>query len=295
MPWRALLIVFASLLCLAVAVGVAAISAPLQTLNLLQPRGAREIVADISYGAHPRQQLDLFRPQQTAPAAGHPVVVFFYGGSWNRGSRAEYRFVGEALASRGMLTVLVDYRLYPEVRYPDFLEDSAAAVAWVQREVARHGGDVKRLFIAGHSAGAYNAAMLALDARWLNAHGTSPAALAGWVGLAGPYDFYPMTNPDAQPVFFHPNYPKDSQPMAFASRAAPRTLLAAARADTLVSPQRNSKQLADKLVASGAPVSLKFYERVSHTTLIGALAWPLRWMAPVLDDLAAFVDAEVRK
>ena len=62
------------------------------------------------------------------------MVVFFYGGSWNHGERHDYRFVGEALAARGIVTVIPDYRLYPQVRYPDFLKDNAAAVAWALRQ-----------------------------------------------------------------------------------------------------------------------------------------------------------------
>jgi acetyl esterase/lipase len=217
------------------------------------------------------------------------VVVFFYGGSWNSGDRSQYPFVGAALAARGVMTLVADYRLYPEVRYPDFLSDSALALAYSLEHAAQLGGDPKRVFVMGHSAGGYNAAMLALDARWLKAAGHSPAELAGWIGLAGPYDFYPITNEDAKPVFFHPNYPENSQPIAFISAASPRTFLAAAVDDKLVNPQRNTRQMAEKLQAAGVSVTLKTYPRASHTTLIGAFAWPLRWIAPVLDDVQAFI------
>ena len=290
MNWRTSVWICASALLATGALGAAAVLAPSQTLELLQPTSGREHIADVAYGPHSRHKLDLFVPRAAPPAPGHPVVVFFYGGSWNRGSRAEYRFVGDALAARGVLTVLVDYRLYPEVRYPDFLDDSARAVAWVLREAAQHGGNPKRVFLAGHSAGAYNAAMLALDARWLGAHGATPSALAGWVGLSGPYDFFPMKNPDARPVFFHPHYPKDSQPIDFARPGAPPAFLAAARDDALVDPQRNTRQLAEKLAAVGVAVRLELYDKVNHATLIGAVAWPLRWLAPVLDDVVGFVE-----
>jgi acetyl esterase/lipase len=187
------------------------------------------------------------------------------------------------------MTLVTDYRIYPEVRYPDFLSDSALALAYGLEHAAQLGGDPKRVFVMGHSAGGYNAAMLALDARWLKAAGHSPAELAGWIGLAGPYDFYPITNADAKPVFFHPNYPENSQPMAFISATSPRTFLAAAVEDKLVNPQRNTGQMAERLQAAGAAVTLKTYPRASHTTLIGAFAWPLRWIAPVLDDVQAFI------
>ena len=258
-------------------------------LNSVTTRSSYTLNADVAYGEHPRQKLDIYTPTAASPATGWPVVLFIYGGSWNDGARAQYRFVGEAMAARGVVTLVADYRLYPEVRYPDFLSDSALALAYGLDHAAQLGGDPKRVFVMGHSAGGYNAAMLALDARWLKAAGHAPSDLAGWIGLAGPYDFYPIVNPAAKPVFFHPNYPPNSQPIAFTSPNAPRSFLAAAADDKLVNPQRNAVQMADKLQAAGAPVTVKLYPHASHTTLIGAFAWPLRWIAPVLDDVHAFI------
>ncbi len=274
----------------AVMLSLAACS-PLGTLNAVIPGGSYTLTADVAYGPLARQRLDIYRPSSAAPAAGWPVVVFFYGGSWNRGEKGDYKFAAEALASRGVLTLVADYRLYPEVRYPDFLKDSALALGYGLKETARLGGDAKRVFVMGHSAGGYNAAMLALDARWLGEIGRKPSELAGFIGLAGPYEFLPMTNPDAQPVFFHPNYPPNTQPIEFASKAAPRTFLGAAVKDSLIDPQRNTVALAAKLTAAGAPVTLKMYDGVSHITLVASLARPLRFLAPTLDDVMAFIDA----
>jgi acetyl esterase/lipase len=260
-------------------------------LNAVTTGSSYTLRADVAYGTHPRQKLDIYSPKATPPATGWPVVVFIYGGSWNDGARAQYQFVGEALAARGVVTLVADYRLYPEARYPDFLSDSAQALAYGLDQAARLGGDPKRVFVMGHSAGGYNAAMLALDARWLKATGHGPNELAGWIGLAGPYDFYPIVNPAAKPVFFHPNYPQNSQPIGFASPKAPRSFLAAATDDKLVNPQRNTVQLAEKLQAEGVPITVKLYPHASHTTLIGAFAWPLRWIAPVLEDVLAFIAA----
>ena len=281
---RALVIAFAALVSLVAC-------SPLGTLNAVIPSGRYTISADVAYGALARQRLDIYRPSSTAPAAGWPVVVFFYGGSWNRGEKADYKFAGEALASRGVLTLVADYRLYPEVRYPDFLKDSASALGYGLKEAARLGGDPKRVFVMGHSAGGYNAAMLALDARWLAEIGRKPSELAGFIGLAGAYEFLPMTNPDAQPVFFHPNYPPNTQPIEFANKSAPRTFLGAALKDSLIDPQRNTVALAAKLQAAGAHVTLKMYDGVSHITLVASLARPLRFLAPTLDDVVAFINA----
>ena len=266
--------------------------APSATLNALVPTATHSVLADQAYGNDPRQRYDLYRPaavKHPAPAAGYPLVVFFYGGSWNRGERADYRFVAEALASRGIVVMVADYRLYPAVRYPAFLEDCAAVLALALDQAASLGADPSRVVVMGHSAGAYNAAMLALDPRWLRARGHHPRELAGWVGLAGPYDFLPIVNPEVQPVFMHPDYPALTQPIPMASPEAPASFIGAARTDSLVDPQRNSTQMAARLQALEVPVQLRLYDRVNHVSLIAAMAGPLRWLAPVHEDVVNFV------
>lgn len=266
--------------------------APVRVLNTLaSSSGGYTAKEGVAYGPLARQTLDVYTPTATAPAGGWPVAVFFYGGSWNSGERADYRFVGSALAARGVLTLVADYRLYPEVRYPDFLRDSALALAWGLTEAGRLGGNPKRVFVMGHSAGGYNAAMLALDPRWLATTGHMPAELAGWVGLAGAYDFLPTTLNDVKPVFFHPNYPPNAQPIDFGSVRAVPTFLGTAVNDAVVSPTRSTLALAAKLEAAGTPMTLNTYPRASHALLIGAFSPPLRWVAPVLDDVTAFIAA----
>jgi acetyl esterase/lipase len=267
---------------------------PVTMINRLTPTDTYTFSGDISYGPAPREALDIYRPigSATRKPGGAPVVVFFYGGSWTGGNRAMYRFVGEALAARGIVTVIADYRLYPEVRYPDFLRDNARAVAWTMQHIAQWGGNPRQIYLMGHSAGAYNAAMLALDPRWLHAAGLRRADLAGWIGLAGPYDFLPITDREVQPVFHFPDYPAGCMPIDYVHDShVPRTFLGAARVDSLVNPQRNTLQLAQALKANGATVTLRLYKGVNHETLIGSFADPLRWMSPVLDDVVDFVHA----
>jgi acetyl esterase/lipase len=287
------LLVGGILLAIVVIITVA-ISAPAVVLNWVASIRSHRVQESLPYGLLPRQRLDVYAPSAVASSSGHPVVVFFYGGSWNRGERADYRFVGEALAARGVLTLVADYRLYPEVRYPEFLSDSALALAFGLREAAHLGGDPQRVFVMGHSAGAYNAAMLALDATRLAPTGHSPRELAGWIGLAGPYEFLPVTNPDAQPVFFHPNYPDGTQPISYVSKDAPRSFLAAPVEDSVVNPQRNTLGLAAVLRSAGVPVQVALYARVDHMSLIGAMAWPLHGLASVLDDVVGFINAGAR-
>ncbi|HRD66701.1 MAG TPA: alpha/beta hydrolase [Candidatus Competibacter sp.] len=258
-------------------------------INGLTPGDGYTGPVSLAYADGPRHQLDLYQPSgRTTPA---PVLVFFYGGSWRNGERAGYRFAAAALAAQGSLVVVPDYRLYPEVSYPDFLRDSAAAVGWAVRHAVRYGGDPRQVYLIGHSAGAYNAAMLAYDPRWLAAEGLSPQQLAGFIGLAGPYNFLPIQVPEVMPVFHWPDTPPDTQPIVHVTAAAPRTLLIVAGQDELVDPARNSAALADALRRAGVPVELKRYDALNHYTTIGALAWPLRWLAPVLDDVTRFVAA----
>ena len=239
------------------------------------------------YGPQSRQLLDIYQPKNPTPNA--PLVVFFYGGSWSTGERADYRFVGEALASRGIVAVIADYRLSPAVRYPVFVQDSALAVRWAFDHAGAYGVDPARIFVMGHSAGAYNAAMLALDNRWLDAVGLKPSSLAGWIGLAGPYDFLPIGDRQTQVAFNWPNTPPDSQPFAHASRGSPPALLLAPAHDTVVNPQRSTVKMAQQLKSNGVVVESELFEHVSHVTLVASMASVLRSQAPVLDRVTGFI------
>ncbi|MEO8922225.1 MAG: alpha/beta hydrolase [Caldimonas sp.] len=279
--------------------GVAAVAAALLAacsatgaLNALVRNDTYRSTLDIAYGALPRQRLDVYTPVSAAPAAGWPVVVFFYGGNWTDGERGEYKFMGEALASHGVLTLIADYRLYPEVTYPAFLEDCAKAMAYGFEHAKALGGDPKRVFVMGHSAGGYNAAMLALDPRWLAATGHSPKELDGWIGLAGAYDFFPLEpGQPARPVFHHPDYPANAQPIDDVTAASPKAFLAAPVKDKVVSPERSTLAMAAKLRAAGVPVEQHSYDGISHALLAGVFARPLRGLAPALEDVTRWINA----
>lgn len=273
------------------ALGLLSGCSPVKLINAVTPDDTFALTRDVSFGPLPANQVDVYRPLGTPPANGWPVVVFIHGGSWQKGSRDQYKFLGEALASRGIVLMSSSYRLYPEVSYPDFLPDSAKAVAYALAHAGRYGGNPRRVLVMGHSAGAYNAAMVALDDRWLAQQGHHITELAGWVGLAGPYDFIPLKDKSVQPVFHHPDVPPDSQPTAHASAQAPRTFLGVSNFDAQVNPDTNSGHLATRLESLGVPVIFKRYEGVDHLTLIGAFSRPLHRMAPVLDDVSAFISS----
>jgi acetyl esterase/lipase len=283
---------------LVLVLGTLAACSPLSAINALSPDSASKVTQGIAYGSDARHKLDIYAPTAGTAAgtgstgAAAPVVVFFYGGNWNTGERADYAFVGHALASRGILAVIADYRLHPQVRYPDFLEDSAQAMTWTLREVAGHGGDASRVYLMGHSAGAYNAAMLALDPRWLAEQGQSTQRVRGWIGLAGPYNFIPIENPTARLVFPYPDTPPASQPINHLAASSPPALLIAARDDKLVHPANNTGALAQQLRALDVPVTERYFDHVSHATLVASLAGPLRQLAPTLDEIEKFIASD---
>jgi acetyl esterase/lipase len=231
------------------------------------------------------EQLDVYRPDTGAAA---PIVVFFYGGRWQGGSRREYSFVGKALASRGIVAVLPDYREYPAVRFPVFVEDAARAVAWARAHAAANGGDPRRLFVAGHSAGAHIAALIGTDARYLSAVGLAPRDLAGVIAIAGPHDFLPITDADIAEIFGPPERYPQSQPINFVDGDEPPFLLLHGRDDDLVRP-RESESLAAKLQAAGVPCELRIYPDVGHIRILAAMDLSYRRLAPTLDDVAGFV------
>lgn len=274
---------------LVVLVGLVA-CAPLTALTAISPGADTRVAEGISYAPGPRNQLDVYAPPGASGKS--PVVLFIYGGNWVSGSRAEYAFVGRALAARGFVAMVADYRLYPQVSYPDFLDDVAQAVAWTVKQAPRYGGDPQQLFVMGHSAGAYNAAMMALDPKWLAKVGLTPSVLRGWIGLAGPYDFLPVHNETTRPVFHYPNTPPESQPIKHVSAQAPAALLIAPRKDDLVDPARNTGALAARLRAAGVPVRERYYDNVGHISLLVSLAAPAQWLAPAMDEVAHFVGAD---
>lgn len=246
-----------------------------------------EIEWDIPFGADARLKLDVYRPANHPGAA--PVVVFFYGGSWQQGDRTIYRFVGASLARAGIVAVIPNYRVYPQVVHPDFLRDSALAVRWAKDNVTRFGGDPAKLFLAGHSAGAYNAAMLALDKRWLAESGIEPQRdVLGAIGIAGPYDFLPLESETLKIIFGPEERRPATQPIAYVDGRAPPMLLLRAARDSVVDPG-NSTRLAAAIEAKGGAAKVISYDGVGHLSIIGAFSPLLSFLAPVRDDLVAFV------
>lgn len=259
-----------------------------QLLNSITPSGGHRFAPNIPYDAEHRLTLDLYTPPS---ARGAPVVVFFYGGRWTSGAAADFRFVGQALASNGFVAVIPEYRHYPAVRFPAFVQDGARAVRWVQQQIARYGGDPQRIFLMGHSSGAHIAALLALDPAYLKEAGVDRASLRGMIGLAGPYDFLPLTAPDLRDMFGPPEHYELSQPVTFADGTNPPLLLLHGADDETVSV-RNTRSLAAAVTRARGPVEIVIYPEMSHAWIIATLAGPLRAQSNVLERVVEFVNRQ---
>ena len=261
---------------------------PTTAINALSPSDHYTRQAGQAYGDGPRQQLDVYRPTSVADDA--PVVVFFYGNGWREAARADFEFVGSALAADGIIVVVPDYRAYPEVSFPAFVEDGAAAVRWAMDNIDGVADGARPLYLMGHSAGAQIAALLSLDPHYLAAATDQPPPLAGFIGLSGPYDFLPLDEGYLQQVFPEDTRPQ-SQPIEFVSAAAPRTLLVHGTDDKRVLPE-HSRRLAQRLEEEGVPVTLRLYDGTGHVRVVAALAPPLQFIADTLDDVVAFIRAD---
>jgi acetyl esterase/lipase len=265
---------------------------PLKVLNNIVPKDAasEQVAKDVSYGPDKRQRLDIYRPDHLP--GNLPVVIFVYGGSWSSGSKDDYSFVGRALSARGFLTIVCDYRLVPAVHFPAFVEDCASVVRWAHDNAASYGGEVRQLHLVGHSAGAYNAVMVALDSQFLAKVGLPIRTIASVTGLSGPYDFLPLDVDVAIAAFSQaPNLAR-TQPVNLANAQAPPMFLATGDRDTTVYP-KNTYHLATKLRRAGANVVEKTYPGLDHADTVLALSTAFRSKAPVLDDVARFISSDL--
>ena len=249
--------------------------------------------ADIAYGSHERQRLDIYSPKKTAAGATparespRPIIVFWYGGSFDHGRKSQYRFVGAALAEAGYVAVLPDYRLYPEVRFPAFVDDATASVAWVVAHGAEFGGDPARIYLAGHSAGAHIAGLVTYDADRLARVGVDPRVVSGFIGLSGPYALDP--NSDAlRTIFSSPYVFDDWQPAKRVHAGAPPALLMHGEADDVVSVA-HAREMAEALTRNGVPVTLRTYPARGHADTVAAFAAPAPDKLPVMTEIRSFI------
>lgn len=267
----------------------------LDVINAMTPNDVEvTVVKGVAYGSHARQKLDIYRPLQATREAA--VIVFFYGGAWDSGERADYEFVARKLAARGHFVVVPDYRLYPEVRFPEFVKDGARAAAWVLEHGKKISVQSRPVFLMGHSAGAHIAMLVGLDQRYLRQRGHQSAELAGIIGLAGPYDFLPLESERLKQIFMTPLALHDSQPVNFVDDEDPAVLLLHGDSDRRVW-LRNSKNLAARLRQAGANVTLIVYPGVTHTGILKPFIPFVNDESGLIDEILSFVSSRqaVRK
>ncbi|MDI3308899.1 MAG: alpha/beta hydrolase [Acetobacteraceae bacterium] len=245
------------------------------------------IERDVPYAAGPRQLLDIYRPE--AGEGGLPLILFFHGGQWQMGSKdsLENHVIAMDLAERGAVVLAANYRLYPETRFPGFLEDAAAAVVWARRHAARLGADPDAIFVAGHSAGGYMALMLALDGQWLAREGMDHRDLAGAIGIAGPYAGNFPRHWAVSPVFAGQPDLAPLLPESFAAADAPPLLLLGGGMDGIVGASQ-VRIMEERVVRAGGRVESRVYPGIGHLGILMSLPW-LPSLAPTAADIMRFV------
>ena len=255
---------------------------------------------DINYGDAPLQNLDMYYPKPLAQAMqtqsvidkSYPMVVFVYGGSWENGSKEDYAFVGQSLAQAGYVTAVVNYRKAPEHVYPDFVKDTAKAIAWSYDNAPKFHADPKRLAVVGHSAGAFNAVAAISNSDFLAPYGMSPSDISAVVGIAGPYS-YDFRKFDSASAFASDATPDEVMPDRQIKGKQPPYLLLTAENDKIVY-DTNTIKMTQALEDFGATVETGQIKGASHATSIGAMAKPLRWVNDVRAQVLTYLDKELK-
>jgi acetyl esterase/lipase len=261
--------------------------AALKVFNFLVPQdqGSELLASGVAYGVEPDQTLYVFRPKQAKPNL--PILIFVHGGSWQEGNAADYGFVGRAFAAQGFVTFVINYRKHPKYPYPSFVQDVAMSLKWISSNAARFGGDAQKIFLVGHSAGAYDVALAVLDQHYFEEAGAKADSVRGVATLAGPFDFLPLDSDITQEVFGKITDLQNTQPIRFVRKDAPPFLILHGSADKTVYP-KNAKSLFKHFTDIGAPAKLIEYQGVSHVGILLYIAKPLRGNAPVLSDIVTF-------
>lgn len=264
---------------------------PIKTLNAFVPNSGYILHPDITYGDSPRQKLDIYQPVQHTKnnQEKSPVVLFYYGGSWDSGDKSDYKFAAEAFTSNGFVTVIPDYRVYPEVIFPGFMADPATVAKWVKDHIQDFGGDPNRVFLAGHSAGAHIAVMLSLNDEYLAKENLKPTDFRGTIGLAGPYDFLPVKTDRLKEIFGPEDQRWKSQPIEFVTGKNQPMLLLVGLKDSTVWP-RNTFNLAAKIKSKGNSVEVVQFASYGHVDMAAKLAKPLRGNGELLKPMVDFIN-----
>ena len=253
---------------------------PTLALMAIAPTGDYTLEQDISYGELPKQTLDIYTPVNAVDDA--PIVVFIHGGGWRGGSKDKYEFIGQSFTKAGYTVVVPNYRLYPQVKFPEFVNDAAKVVAFTQKRFG------KPMVVTGHSAGAQIASLVVLDERYLQAQGITPCrAISGWAGFAGPYDFKVFQEPYTS--IFPRAARTDMLPITFANSAEIPSLLLVGKADTTVKPDQ-TRRMEAALDLSGTHTNALYVDNKTHGGILAAMSIsPRPDSSPVRPTMMKFV------
>ena len=275
---------------LAIVACISSACSPIKVLNSLVPENGYELVSGVEYGTNARQKLDIYLPKAAEKSTAlKKVIIFYYGGNWDSGERADYKFAAEALVSHGYIVVIPDFRVYPEVLFPGFMADPVSAAKWVKTNIKKYNGDANKVFLAGHSSGAHMAVMMAINPEYLAEASLKPNDFAGVIGLAGPYDFLPLKSDRLKTIFGSEAEQWKSQPINFVNGKNPPLFLAVGMKDDTVWP-RNTINLAKKIKEKNGLVEVHEFASYGHVDMVAKLAKPLRGNGELLKSVITFID-----
>lgn len=212
------------------------------------------VTKDIAYSDSAHQTLDIYTPENLSKK--RPVVVFFYGGGWSWGDKSYFTFIADAFVKMGYVVVIPNYILYPNGKYPDFIDDGAKAVDWVSRHIHDYYGDNTQLNLVGHSAGAYIGAMVSFNDKYLRVLGSNTGIITKFAGVAGPYNFTP-TDKEYIDIFRQENF-VEMKVENHVSGNEPASLLLHSEGDTTVG-QFNQEKMKRALTAKKSSVETILY------------------------------------
>ena len=212
-----------------------------------------------------RHILDMYLPDDTK---NFPVLFFVHGGAWTLGDKVGTRNVGLTFSQQGIGVVSVNYRLFPGAHYPEFAEDVAAAFAWTVKHIADYGGDPEKIFVAGHSAGAHLASLIATNKRFLRPYDLSPEDILGVIGISGVYRLRAGMFPRIFTT--DPQVRRDASPYHHVDSSTPPFLLLYADVD--MAPAASQVQdMAQALTDAKVPIRLVTVPHRNHGTILGMI------------------------
>ncbi len=272
----------------------------LAIVNGITSNGGVGVSKGILYGDEPLQDLDIYYPKPLVQAMKtnttikqeYPMVVFVHGGSWESGNKEEYAFVGQSLAQAGYVTAVINYRKAPEHVYPDYVEDTAQAIAWSYNNAKRFHANPERFAVVGHSAGAFNAVAAIANEDFLKPYGIKPTDISAVIGIAGPYS-YDFRKFSSVTAFAADATPDKVMPDRQIKGAQPPYLLLTAEKDKVVYAT-NTIKMTQALKAAGVTVQTSEIAGASHATSIGAMAPPLRWVNDVRAQVLSYLDKTLK-